>query len=387
MTDDSWWVDVTDLDEDQEQVIDLPADGNYLIIGPPGSGKTNLLLLRAKYLSMVQRPNWAVLMFTRSLRDFVAIGSEKYELNPEKISTIAKFFQQILREHGFDIDSLPDKFEERRIALASALANLLDSKIGLLKHLECILVDEVQDCLPQELQLFDRLAKNVFYVGDARQQIYRSTDALPQLKNNLKVIELKHHYRSGEKICLAADVVGRTSGEDPIHPTCNYKETKAPSSVRFEDCTSNDEQVTKLVERLELQLKTYPEELLAVSCPRTEDLETLRAHLRISRIASQIIDDEDGLLNSDGACIYICSMHKLKGLEFRAVHLANMQGVSRMGAAQKRLVFTGFTRAKTALSIYHVGKIPSYLEQAREALLPKRPKPVLKDLFPRKKEK
>ena len=47
----SWWFDISDLDEDQTDVIELPPDGNYLILGPPGSGKTNLLLIRAEYLS------------------------------------------------------------------------------------------------------------------------------------------------------------------------------------------------------------------------------------------------------------------------------------------------------------------------------------------------
>ena len=37
----SWWFDITDLDDDQKDVIELPPDGDYLILGPPGSGKTN----------------------------------------------------------------------------------------------------------------------------------------------------------------------------------------------------------------------------------------------------------------------------------------------------------------------------------------------------------
>jgi superfamily I DNA and RNA helicase len=179
MADDSWWLDPGELDEEQEKAIALPADGDYLLIGPPGSGKTNLLLLRAKYLSMVQRPNWVVLIFTRSLRDFVAIGSEKYELDPGKILTVMKFFQRLLEEHGYDTGSLPEDFENRRLAVASELGKILDAKPGLAKHLECVLVDEIQDCLPQEVEIFLRVAKNVFFVGDLRQKVYRTQDVRP----------------------------------------------------------------------------------------------------------------------------------------------------------------------------------------------------------------
>lgn len=53
----TWWLDITDLDDDQKSVIELPPTGNHLIIGPPGSGKTNLLLIRAEYLIRTGLPN------------------------------------------------------------------------------------------------------------------------------------------------------------------------------------------------------------------------------------------------------------------------------------------------------------------------------------------
>ena len=37
---------------DQKKVIGLSGTGNHLVVGPPGSGKTNILLLRAKYMTL-----------------------------------------------------------------------------------------------------------------------------------------------------------------------------------------------------------------------------------------------------------------------------------------------------------------------------------------------
>ncbi len=48
----TWWVAEGDLDDDQKKIAALPAKRSHLITGPPGCGKTNLLLLRAKYYTL-----------------------------------------------------------------------------------------------------------------------------------------------------------------------------------------------------------------------------------------------------------------------------------------------------------------------------------------------
>ncbi len=68
----TWWVKQEQLDEGQKAVIDLPLDQSHLIVGPPGSGKTNLLLLRGSQLVRSNKPNVLILTFTRTLREFVA---------------------------------------------------------------------------------------------------------------------------------------------------------------------------------------------------------------------------------------------------------------------------------------------------------------------------
>ncbi len=67
---DTWWVNQKKLDPDQLEIIGLGLNGSYLIQGPPGSGKSNLLLLRANYLIKKGRTNVIVLVFTKSLEQF-----------------------------------------------------------------------------------------------------------------------------------------------------------------------------------------------------------------------------------------------------------------------------------------------------------------------------
>ena len=68
----TWWVKQEQLDEGQKAVIDLPLDQSHLMVGRPGSGKTNLLLLRGSQLVRSNKPNVLILTFTRTLREFVA---------------------------------------------------------------------------------------------------------------------------------------------------------------------------------------------------------------------------------------------------------------------------------------------------------------------------
>ena len=54
----AWWREQGELDEDQSKVIGLQEEGSFLVVGPPGSGKTNLLLLRANYLTITINLIW-----------------------------------------------------------------------------------------------------------------------------------------------------------------------------------------------------------------------------------------------------------------------------------------------------------------------------------------
>src|SRR5438445_11915500 len=96
----TWWVKQEQLDAGQRAVIDLPLDESHLILGPPGSGKTNLLLLRGSQLVRSGKPNLLILVFTRTLREFVATGGDHYALCVDNIKTLNSWHFDFLREHG-----------------------------------------------------------------------------------------------------------------------------------------------------------------------------------------------------------------------------------------------------------------------------------------------
>jgi superfamily I DNA/RNA helicase len=381
----SWWLDLGDLDNDQKDVIALPPEGNYLIMGPPGSGKTNLLLIRAEYLIRAGRPNVFLLMFNDSLHDFVVRGGTHYDLPPSKIRKMLSWEISLLRENGIDVEDISEQeLPEKRKALAEKVLSMINRNPQLEKHIQCLFVDEVQDCLPEELAVFTRCAENVCLAGDNRQRIFSAKSIIPDFTRNLTTIELKTHYRIGHEICRAADVIGRSAGLDAIEEDCNYKD--AASKAQFVNCIDDEEQAKRIIDTLKIQLTAYPDELLAIAAPRKQDRDFLRSQLEDSALSPFVLPHR----RSGGTPlqrIYIAHLTEIKGLEFRTIHLGLMQHLHRLGENQKRIAYTAITRAKTTVSIYFSGRIPGYLEQAQAEIEPPKPKPSLVDLFPKKKGK
>src|ERR1043165_7072432 len=68
-----------ELHPDQIRAIEgLSVDGRYLLLGPPGSGKTSILLHRGQYLRLPPHnmSNVRLVTFTRTLREFIAVSGD-----------------------------------------------------------------------------------------------------------------------------------------------------------------------------------------------------------------------------------------------------------------------------------------------------------------------
>jgi hypothetical protein len=96
----TWWIGEDQLDDDQKAIVAIEPQGNHLIIGPPGSGKTNLLLLHAKRMILSGQPNVLSLVFTRTLQEFVTLGGIEYQLPPKLLKTLMRWEYEFLYENG-----------------------------------------------------------------------------------------------------------------------------------------------------------------------------------------------------------------------------------------------------------------------------------------------
>ena len=240
---------------------------------------------------------------------------------------------------------------------------------------DVLLIDEAQDFLPREIALFKHLTRDLFMVADSRQRIYAGESPMQMLEQAVqRVLTLRYHYRNGPPICEVADAIGRTfsAGYEPILPTCNYNAPAMRPSVDVFQGTI-EQQADEIWARLALQRRTYPEAFLGVITPRANEARTIAASLRTRGLGGLLCvqDRETGYQPiTEERPIWVSTVHGAKGLEFRAVHFAGAELCVSAGSGQKRLAYTAVTRAKTALSVYHDGHLPNYLDSAVQQFRP-----------------
>ena len=154
-----WWAKREQLDKHQVKLIeDLPLRDCFLVLGPPGSGKTNVLLRRAQFVRSQGMPNVMVLTFTRSLTEFVKTGcfdSDRREIFPQNcVTTIESWIRWLYREHDANHPTIHRNFKEWKIALASGAFEFI--KQGRIPQYDAFFVDEAQDLMPEEVQLISQ---------------------------------------------------------------------------------------------------------------------------------------------------------------------------------------------------------------------------------------
>lgn len=381
----TWWVEETDLDDDQRKVIGLGRDGSHMIIGPPGSGKTNLLLLRANYLCKSDKPNVLILVFTRALREFIAAGAEKYLFSSSKVQTYNGWAIRLLAEHGVEIKKFDDFYKERNY-LIKQLNKLIANEKVTSDYYDAILLDEAHDYLVEEIKIINQFSKDLFAVSDIRQQIYRKgIETVEYLKTITETIELRYHYRNGIHICRFADNIMKGKKlYAQLEPTALYNEKSRPSSVKNFRCFDINEQCGLIVKELETQLEAYPEELLGIICPRHEELAKIKEFMELSSLKELCIyqDNKSGYVPFDkDHPICVSTLHGAKGLEFRAIHIAACDTLRSFYRTNRNMIFTGTTRAKTSLSLYYSGDLYGYLESAIANLSPRKDMPKISEAF------
>lgn len=378
---DSWWKDADDLVPEQANLLDFDEEKKLLIKGPPGCGKTNLLLLRANQLYLGNYPNLHIVVFGSLLKQFIQLGGNQYAFPSEQIITQAKLFNDILRAEGIGIDDEELEHNAARAERVKRLQALVDNgRVGV--QYEALLLDEAQDYTPQEIYLMSKLTEVLIAAGDSRQKIYDvedSSEALAACTD--EEYPLSFHFRNGMAICRVADgIMKGAPGYEPLQTRMNYKEADYPSTFLPKGGLTLDEQLEAMVDQINQQRFAYPDDLIGVLCPRNEELNTFYDGLAASGL-EDVITRANSKNFDPNKPIWLSTLTAAKGLEFRALHIAGLDYLSRMGGVQKRLIYTGVTRAKTALTMYWDKSIPPYLKSAIHGVEPPKGPVNIKQIF------
>lgn len=368
----TFWIDENNLDTYQLAAIEgIPESQSFLLTGPAGSGKTNILLLRSRWLAYKRISNIKIVVFTSALKEFIHLGCDQYQVPTEDICTSLKFFADILNEYKIPYSKTGDFDTDRQMFAGKVSALISDSGIGPI--FQALLIDEAQDYTDTELNIFRSLAEVLILACDSRQSIYQvsqSPDILTTLTHGNHV-ELRFHYRSGHKICRVAESIFLDKVTyPPISDSSKYNERTQPSLIDYERHSNFENQATSIIGKLENELLLYPNEKIGILFPKANKVSEFQQYLDDSGLSEEQLDQ-----------IVCLTLHSSKGWEFRSVHIAGCEDLYKMGSGQKRLIYTGILRGKTSVQIYSSSNLPGYLKTALESLDPPPSNPPTRSLF------
>jgi len=219
---------IQELHKQQRNALDLPLEGQHLIVGGPGTGKSVIALLRARRLAN-ENINYLFLVYN-VLLDKNSYGLGGHEL---KAATWKKWFKDSFPKWfgcGMPIDGNDENWSE---ILPKKPFENIDS-------LPYLIIDEGQDMPPEFYKVLINIGfENFYVVADQNQRICDHNSSRQDLENVLElctsdVLELTANYRNSLPIARLAQVFFTN---DPASPLVELPKTRAgeriPLMVRY----------------------------------------------------------------------------------------------------------------------------------------------------------
>lgn len=358
------------MDIQQERLARTLGEGHRLLRGVAGSGKTLVLISRARYLRE-RHPEWRILVvcFNRVLAEYLreVIG----EGERSEILTFHGWCWRQLRAIGATTPEPPEPGERSdywdrevpRLVLQSYDAGRLD--VG---AYQAILVDEGQDFADDWyralLRALDTETNSLFIAVDSSQNIYNrkvSWRALGiQIAGRTRVLRV--NYRNTRPILSlayevvreldAAGLIAREAGEEYVVPERALRDGPPPELRRCESGVAIRQHVLEWIQaRLARGVK--PEEVLVLGLIRRE-MDRLADGLTGRGIPVRLL----GGRGQPGA-VRLSTIHSSKGLDAEHVLLVNAHELQRRDDAEaRRLLYIAMTRARKELCISYCGSTP-----------------------------
>lgn len=365
----SWWISKDELDQTQIEFINLSAKGRYQLEGPAGSGKTNLLLLRAQFVAGQGDKNVLVLTYTRALSRFLRSGLVDTGLmEKDQVRTFHSWARQHVKTYlNENIVEKDHDFDEATRLKTVELIRKANAKVPTTKLIGSVFIDEAQDLTLDEISCLADISENICVCGDLKQSIYHRNGLSASATLGLTKFTLNNHYRIGHRIARVADrLLPPASPSDSLEATSNYNDKKmGKSTAELHKLPSREAQFEKMLEILAVQTSAFSGDKIGVLCGKRETAKQVYGWLKSSSFSDATCSHlEDGTEFSDSSQIHVMTMHSSKGVEFRAVHMFGVEELRNGHMQNPTLAYTAITRAKTALNAYSTGPTSNELEHA-----------------------
>jgi DNA helicase IV len=353
-----------DLSKEQDLIYNLDLDGNYLVSGPPGTGKSVMALYRAQVLTFDDREP-ALLMYNNVLQQYTEQAAGTLEV-AGFVRTFHSWIWRFWQEHFKDKPPTMEgnSYEHDWAEMTQQFfANPPDP--GTLGDL---LVDEGQDLPLGFFRLARFFAKNITVFADENQQLWDQNTTLKEIAAAIKAteqVELRRNYRNTAEIAaVAAKYYAGAPTGIPEPPT---RHGEQPTLRQYD----SDVELTDFIARY---VKARTNLTIGIACDRwwlqkrlLESLEKRRLPVPVQTYTS--INKRYGRLDFEVPAVTIVNYKSLKGLEFDTLFVPELQQVSAdpTSAATRMMFYVVTSRARNELhlSFSGVGGPPAILNDVK----------------------
>ncbi len=250
----TWLIGRDELSNEQVRAVELDTDQHKVIFGGPGSGKTIVLLHRAKYLCdiyNIPKDKFKIFVFNNVLKSYIKSALNLLGLPEDSVMTFdnwcTDFYKRFINSRLPKVDRGIDYAKTRKDCLEYIKKN--NSQLSLFKNIflyEFILVDEGQDLDNTSFQLMKIVSKHVTVCMDNKQRIYENgsnekdiTNALGVKKRNISFLET---FRVSPFIAdLAAELIENKEEKSQFIHQCKIEQSEKQTPLLYYASDYEDE--------------------------------------------------------------------------------------------------------------------------------------------------
>jgi len=363
-----WLIPRDELTPDQIRAVEHRIDEHSVILGAPGSGKTQILLHRARYLIDevgVGPERLHVFVFTNVLKGYIRSALVELGFPEDCVTTLDDWCAQIYKQEVRP--SLPWNPDDNCPDFA-AVRRSVHARVQGRRPYDFVLVDEGQDLTPDAFALIKGLAPHVTVAMDHKQQIYEDGSGEAEIirvlglrRSNLTLLDA---FRCCPYIVrVAAEFIDEAAEREAFLNQSRTAQTDIQTPLLYEAANFEDERA-RLIEVLRERLLV--DRSIAILFTKNNLVEGFAKGLREEGIP---VETRKSGLDFSNAVPKVLTIYGAKGLTFESVLMPRLVRKSFPGTMAKwvnRLLYVGITRATKWLYLGGVrGSMITELDRVR----------------------
>ncbi|MDR2032781.1 MAG: ATP-binding domain-containing protein [Azoarcus sp.] len=374
---------IQELSKDQEAARALPLEGQHLIVGGPGTGKSVVALLRARQLAREKKP-YLFLVYNHLLRQS---NLHLFSDDPERLETatwyawFSRQYRNLTQTETPALEPEPGStFRSIDWPGVERAVEALPKGLGI-DNPPYLVIDEGQDMPIVFYRTLIQLGfENFYVVADQNQQIHpEQCSSRHQIETTLDItpqhtLELTDNYRNSFSVaCLArAFYTGDPASPPPELPPESRATLRRPLVLRY-----GEDDFAHLIERIFRFADRNPRKLIGLITPDNKTREKFfnalsDAHPTLDHgkppIQTYNTNNKQDLDFGQGGLMVI-NAQSCKGLEFDTVILADIDRHREQAPYLKMRFYVMVSRAREYVILLRSGEANPNVER----LLPNDP--------------